>query len=130
LRFDYRYLPSENGMAVYRHFKKIAESLEVRFPGLAVKVEPPFVDSSAMDVPQDSTVVSAMRAVCVERGLPDTVLGVPYGSDATKMVNDGGIPTIVFGPGSIDQAHSLNEYVEIDQVVAAAEMLVALARRL
>jgi len=46
------------------------------------------------------------------------------------MVNDGGIPTIVFGPGSIDQAHAIDEYVEIDQVVAAAEMLVALARRL
>ena len=130
LRFDYRYLPSENGMAVYRHFKKIAEGLEASFPGLGVNVEPPFVDSSAMDVPEDSAIVTEMREVCAERGLPDTVVGVPYGSDATKMVNDGGIPTIVFGPGSIDQAHSLNEYVEIDQVVAAAEMLVALARRL
>jgi succinyl-diaminopimelate desuccinylase len=129
LRFDYRYLPSENGMAVYRQFKAIAEGLQARFPGLVVNVEPPFVDSSAMDVTEDSAVVTEMRAVCAGRGLPDIVLGVPYGSDATKMV-DSGIPTIVFGPGSIDQAHSLEEYVEIDQVVAAAEMLVALARRL
>lgn len=130
LRFDYRYLPSENGMAVYRHFKALAESLEATFPGLGVGVESPFVDSSAMDVPEDAAIVREMRAVCADRGLPDAALGVPYGSDATKMVNDGGIPTIVFGPGSIDQAHSLDEYVEIDQVVDAAEMLVALARRL
>lgn len=130
LRFDYRYLPSENGMAVYRRFKSIAEGLATAIPGLSVVVEPPFVDSSAMDVAEDSAIVTEMRAVCAERGLPDTVLGVPYGSDATKMVNNGAIPTIVFGPGSIDQAHSLDEYVEIDQVVAAAEMLVALARRL
>ncbi|MDB5550289.1 MAG: Acetylornithine deacetylase [Rhizobium sp.] len=129
LRFDYRYLPTENGMEVYQHFKLVAERLQSTIPGLVVIVEPPFVDSSAMDVAKDSRIVSEMRAVCTERGLPDTVLGVPFGSDATKMVNDGGIPTIVFGPGSIDQAHSLDEYVEIDQVIAAAEMLVALARR-
>jgi acetylornithine deacetylase len=130
LRFDYRYLPTENGEAVYQHFRDVAEALPATIPGLAVTVEPPFIDSSAMDVPETSQIVSEMRAVCAARGLPDTVLGVPYGSDATKMVNDGGIPTIVFGPGSIDQAHSLHEFVEIDQVVAAAEMLVDLARRL
>lgn len=129
LRFDYRYLPTENGMEVYRHFKLVAERLQSTIPGLVVIVEPPFIDSSAMDVAEDSRIVSEMRAVCAERGLPDTVFGVPFGSDATKMVNDGGIPTIVFGPGSIDQAHSLDEYVEIEQVIAAAEMLVALARR-
>lgn len=130
LRFDYRYLPSENGAEVHAAFKAIAEGLAEAMPGLRVIVEPPFVDSSAMDVAEDAAVVTEMRAVCAARGLPDRVLGVPYGSDATKMVNDGGIPTIVFGPGSIDQAHAIDEYVEIDQVVAAAEMLVALARRL
>ena len=128
LRFDYRYLPSESGAKVHAEFKAIAENLETAMPGLGVSVEPPFVDSSAMDVPEDSTVVATMRAICVRRGLPSVPRGVPYGSDATKMVNDGGIPTIVFGPGSIDQAHSVGEYVEIDQVVAAAEMLIALAR--
>jgi acetylornithine deacetylase len=38
-----------------------------------------------------------------------------------------GIPTIVFGPGSIVQAHSLDEYVEIAQVTKAARMLVVAA---
>ncbi|MBN8998740.1 MAG: M20/M25/M40 family metallo-hydrolase [Rhizobiales bacterium] len=130
LRFDYRYLPTESGAAVYGRFKAIAEGLAARFAGLSVTVEPPFIDSSAMDVPEDSAIVREMSAVRAERGLTGLVLGVPYGSDATKMVNDAAIPTIVFGPGSIDQAHSLDEYVEIDQVVAAAQMLVALARRL
>ena len=130
LRFDFRDLPAEAGQEVYRHFRKVAEDLQSLSPVLAVHVEPPFVDSSAMDVPEASTIVSQMRAVCAGRGLPDAALGVPYGSDATKMVNNGGVPTIVFGPGSIDQAHSVDEFVEIDQVVTAAGMLVELARRL
>jgi hypothetical protein len=40
-----------------------------------------------------------------------------------------GIPTVIFGPGSIAQAHSLDEYVEIAQVTKAARMLVDAARR-
>jgi len=41
---------------------------------------------------------------------------------------DAGVPTIVFGPGSINQAHVLDEHVEIAQVTKAALMLVAAAR--
>ena len=31
----------------------------------------------------------------------------------TKMVNDGAISTVVFGPGSIDQAHAMDEFVDL-----------------
>jgi acetylornithine deacetylase len=55
--------------------------------------------------------------------------GVPFGSDATKMTA-AGIPTIIFGPGSIEQAHTANEFVSVAEVAKAAEMLAALARSL
>lgn len=128
LRFDYRYLPSERGLWVYEDFRHLAETLPERLPGIGVAVEPPFCDSFAMDVPEEHAVVRLMGEVCAAHGLDATPIGVPFGSDATKMV-DAGVPTIVFGPGSIDQAHALDEYVEVSQVVAAARMLVDLARR-
>lgn len=31
-----------------------------------------------------------------------------------------GLPTVVFGPGSLDQAHSANEYCPVDELTAAA----------
>jgi succinyl-diaminopimelate desuccinylase len=130
LRFDYRYLPTESGSEVYAHFKALAETLPEIAPGFTVTVPPPFVDSSAMDVPEDSAIVTRMTRVCAARGISDVAEGVPYGSDSTKMVNNGGIPTIVFGPGNIDQAHARDEYVELAQVVTAAEMLVDLAHSL
>ena len=43
--------------------------------------------------------------------------GVPYGSDAGWMPSD--IPTIVLGPGDIAQAHGVDEYVELEQVLQA-----------
>ncbi|PZX12886.1 acetylornithine deacetylase [Palleronia aestuarii] len=128
LRFDYRYLPSETGAEVYKAFRAVAEGLAGALPGIAVTVGAPFVDSSAMDVPDVASVVSRMAAICRERGLPDAAIGVPFGSDATKMVNLSAIPTIVFGPGRIEEAHSIDEFVEVADVVLAARMLVDLAR--
>jgi acetylornithine deacetylase len=45
---------------------------------------------------------------------------VPFGSDASKL-SRAGIPTIVFGPGSIDQAHAADEWVELAQVEQACD---------
>ena len=66
--------------------------------------------------------------MCGEFGIDAEPQGVPYGSDATKMVNIGGIPTVVFGPGSIDQAHAKDEFVALGEVTRAAAMLVKAAR--
>jgi acetylornithine deacetylase len=48
------------------------------------------------------------------------IVGVPYGSDASKLAG-AGIPSIILGPGNIDQAHAADEYVDLDQVALAAE---------
>jgi acetylornithine deacetylase len=130
MRFDYRFLPSETGAGVHASFQAIAETAAHAFPGAKVRVEAPFVDSSAMDVPDDSEIVVRMGQVCATHAIDAAALGVPFGSDATKMVDIASIPTIIFGPGSIDQAHALDEYVEIDQIVTAAKMLVDLAHGL
>jgi succinyl-diaminopimelate desuccinylase len=127
LRFDYRYLPSESGDAVWKSFKAIADKLAAASTGIHIESHDPFIDSAAMDVAAEEAIVGLMSRVCAESGIDPEPEGVPYGSDSTKMVM-GGIPTIVFGPGNIVQAHSLNEYVEIAQVTKAAKMLAAAAR--
>jgi len=51
---------------------------------------------------------------------------MPYGSDGSWL-SDAGIPTLVFGPGSIDNAHTDDEWVELADVVRAATVLAELA---
>jgi acetylornithine deacetylase len=57
-------------------------------------------------------------------GLNDTApAGVTYGTDARHYV-DAGIPTVVFGPGSIDEAHYPDETIdwrEVEQFVSALQ---------
>jgi acetylornithine deacetylase/succinyl-diaminopimelate desuccinylase-like protein len=59
---------------------------------------------------------------------PD-VMGVPYGTDAGPL-GDAGLPCVVFGPGDIAQAHTKDEWIEIEQVQMAAEMYFEMAREL
>ena len=50
------------------------------------------------------------------------VLAVPFGTDASSIA-EVGIPAVVFGPGDIAQAHTKDEWIELDQIDRAAEIL-------
>jgi acetylornithine deacetylase len=56
------------------------------------------------------------------------VHAVPYGTDASTM-SLAGIPSVVFGPGDIARAHTCDEWVPLDEVASAAEVLFLLATR-
>jgi acetylornithine deacetylase ArgE len=51
-----------------------------------------------------------------------SVLAVPFGTDASSIAL-AGIPAVVFGPGDIAQAHTKDEWIELDQIDRAAEIL-------
>jgi acetylornithine deacetylase len=42
--------------------------------------------------------------------------GVPYGSDLRLFTNHGGMHAVLYGPGDVRIAHSLNEFVPLDEV--------------
>ena len=42
---------------------------------------------------------------------------VPYGTEA-GLFQDGGMPTVIFGPGDIAQAHQADEFIDVSQIEA------------
>ena len=50
--------------------------------------------------------------------------------EAPFLSVDKGIPTVIFGPGSLKQAHTKDEYVEVKQVVTAVQIFVKLVQNL
>ena len=67
-------------------------------------------------------------------GAIDSVVGrhevhaVSYGTDAST-ISLAGIPAVVFGPGDIARAHTCDEWVPLQEVSQAAEILYRLAAR-
>ncbi|WP_409345529.1 M20 family metallopeptidase [Paenibacillus sp. MBLB4367] len=80
----------------------------------------------ALDTPADASIVPWAQRAARQLGLNEQPVGVPYSSDASKLQRKG-IPTIVYGPGSIAQAHSREEWVPVREVEQAAEYYLQLA---
>ena len=54
---------------------------------------------------------------------------MPFGTDAGCFQRQG-LPTVVMGPGSIDQAHKPDEFIRIDDLAAALGFLDRLTQHL
>ena len=54
-------------------------------------------------------------------------IAVPFATEAGRF-QAALIPTVVCGPGSIDQAHQPDEFIEVSQMAAGLEFLRRLAR--
>jgi acetylornithine deacetylase len=118
IEIDRRLLPGESTDAVLAHYRRLLDGLQVQHPTLRAEMEPPMLTDEALFTPADSAVAQLASAVLSERGLDGRLCGVPYGSDASKLSRQG-VPSIVFGPGSIDHAHAAVEFVELAEVEAA-----------
>ena len=72
------------------------------------------------ETPEDAPLVRAARAA-VEAVTGSTAAcgGLVGGSDARVYANGAGIPTILVGPGSMDQAHVADEWVAVEEVYTA-----------
>jgi acetylornithine deacetylase/succinyl-diaminopimelate desuccinylase-like protein len=78
------------------------------------------VEKGALGTADHATCVRACRDALRAAGLPDEPAAVSFGTDAGVFAQHG-IPGVVFGPGSIAQAHTAREYVELAQLERAAD---------
>jgi acetylornithine deacetylase/succinyl-diaminopimelate desuccinylase-like protein len=122
---DRRTLPGEDPLDVWR---REGDELRALLPG-RVEVDRPFNVDYAMDTPADRPVVAALRRALAGRGRDATVRGMPFCTDASKIAR-AGIPAVVFGPGSVLDAHSADESVALADVRLAAEVVVDLVHGL
>jgi acetylornithine deacetylase len=82
------------------------------------------------ETPQDSPIVESI-ADCHSQmfGRAPIVQGVTYGSDLRLFTNHGGIPAVLYGPGNVLNAHTVDEFVELEEVVAATKVLALIVAR-
>ncbi len=128
IEIDRRLLPGEGVPEVLAHYQVLLDALMKRHPDVIAEMEEPMLQDWPFQTDADAGIVNLAREVLGEMGRDDGVSGVPFGSDASKFSRLG-IPTILFGPGSIDQAHAAVEYVECAEVEKALAVYTEIARR-
>jgi acetylornithine deacetylase len=117
IEIDRRCLPGEdNDEAIRQVGDYLHRRLDVDFEML-----PPWLRSPALsdhnNGPWADRVLEHVLSVVGSR----TKVGVPYGTNASRFATTG-VPALVFGPGSIAQAHTADEWIEIEQLQQASEI--------
>ncbi|MWV64218.1 ArgE/DapE family deacylase [Halorubrum sp. JWXQ-INN 858] len=72
---------------------------------------------ASSSVPVDHPLATALRERSVDAVGPDGGVSEPWGieaaTDARNFVNDAGIPAVTWGPGDLDQAHTVDESIPL-----------------
>ena len=124
VHLDRRVVPGEDESTVLPDVQKVLDSVAKTNPKAKIEQElmfscPPLPPEPAQKLlPKVQTVLKAMD-------LSTDPLGKPYATDAGDL-GSAGVPTIVIGPGSIEQAHTKDEYLEIEQLHRGVELYLKL----
>jgi acetylornithine deacetylase len=104
-----------------QHYQQLVDGIASQHPGMKVVMHPPMLSDRPLDTAPDTRAAQVMAGVLNSFGLDSTLRGVPFCSDASKF-GAIGIPSIILGPGSIDQAHASVEYIDCEQVIQAMQI--------
>jgi acetylornithine deacetylase len=124
---DRRTAPGTTTAAALAEIDAVLEPL--RLAGDDLRLGTPFVALPSVETPADDPIVTACeRAVTSALGRAVTAGGVAFATDACHLFGAGGIPSVVLGPGSIDQAHTVDEWVDLGEVETAVAIYEGIVR--
>jgi len=122
------FLPNKNRHQIQKEMREVLcregdpwlrEHFELTFPML---------NSDGYSLPQDHPLVTCLRQALRKNGVPGEIRAMTASCDAWLYNNQAGIPTLVFGPGSLAHAHSAQEQIHLDDIMTAASALVDFIR--
>ncbi|WP_010273393.1 M20 family metallopeptidase [Paenibacillus senegalensis] len=127
IKVDRRLIPGEQPAEI---MQELQNNLQEYLGGLGIEyaVRELLLDE-ALDTSPASTIVRSAQKAASQLQISTKLCGAAYGSDASKLQQRQGIPTIVFGPGSIQQAHSDEEWVSMEEVRHAARFYIELVQK-
>ncbi|WP_297815028.1 acetylornithine deacetylase [uncultured Polaribacter sp.] len=120
--WDARVIPKDSLTTILSDFTDFCKEREVIlqkvFPNFNIKTESLHPPVPPLDTEENQEIVSLLKKIG-----PRTTTGtVAYAAEAGQFAA-AGIESIICGPGSIDQAHRANEFIEKDELNKCIAML-------
>jgi acetylornithine deacetylase len=89
-----------------------------------------YVETNPSQTPAEADSVQALLGANGALGLPLTLGGLGSWYDGATFALEAGSPALMYGPRHIDWAHTVNEYVPVDDLVSCAQALAVAGSRL
>lgn len=120
--FEHRNLPGADPQRFFARIHKYAQEvllprMRAEHPNAAIELES-LAGAPSLDAAEQTAITQLVRALTADR----ETRKVAYGTEAGQF-QQAGIPSVICGPGDIQQAHKPNEYVALDQVAQCADFL-------
>ena len=112
--FELRYLPEDDPEAVTDELKRFAATLLPEMRAVSADAAIAFEETNfvpALSAKEDDEVVQLALALSGTNGVGKVSFGTEGG-----LLQEAGIPTVICGPGSIEQAHKPDEFIALDQL--------------
>ena len=126
--WEFRGLPHAPQDAALKKLEAFSAALAAErfgnFPNARIET---FVEIEAPGLSAENDSSAASLALALSRA--NHTIAVPYATEAGQF-QFGGMPAVICGPGSIDQAHQPDEYIEIAQLAEGVAFLRRLANHL
>ena len=125
-QFEIRNLPKHPPLPLFLEVERYVE--ETLIPKMhAVSAETGFEWETSsnypgMDTDADAAVIDMASKLLDASGVANAPGKVSYGTEG-GLFQVAGIPTVICGPGSIEQAHKPNEYVELAQLAGGERFI-------
>lgn len=116
IEIDRRTLPGETEDEIVKSVESVLRDVP------RCEFQPPHISIGGIDVSPKNPFLQKLAGAIEEMNGECVIETAQYATNA-GVYNQFGIPTIVFGPGDIAQAHTAAEFVETDQVIRCCEIL-------
>ncbi len=118
------FLPNRSMDQVKREVPEVIQGIDDPWLREHFRLSFPKLHNDSYETDYSHPAVVAMREACRESGIESDVFGWNVSCDARLYAKVGGMPTMVFGPGSITQAHAKGERINFTELTKAAEAMV------
>lgn len=121
IHYDQRTVPGDSAESVAGAIEQALDQIRAARHDVLIERPDPDLVVAPLNTSSDSAIVIAAKSAAASLDQNPEPTLVPYGSDASALSAIGGIPCIVYGPGSITHAHSADEFVPLHELNAAAQ---------
>ena len=120
---DVRWFPGQSIPQILSQLQALADSILPKNPGISAEVNYIPLPRPAMEISPEEALPQAILE-SISQVSPETAefKGLSGFMDSGILYGVAGILSMVFGPGDLNVAHGINEKVEVEQIIKAAQI--------
>jgi acetylornithine deacetylase len=118
---DRRLVPGETAALALLQVEDVLRSVAAMNPEVEVRSILPAAEDPPVSGVASTPLADVVHHACARFAGTGEYRGVPYGTDASRL-SAAGIPCIIVGPGSIEQAHTIDEFIDLAQLDKAVDI--------